>query len=53
MLSLRQLWGNTGLATPDNFPGRHPYLVSLCLVAAILAVFAPLAIARYRRVTTR
>ena len=55
VLALRDLWGNApdGFARGSGFPARHPVLLALAWVAGILVVFAPLAIARYRRVTTR
>jgi ABC-2 type transport system permease protein len=55
VLALRDLWGNApaGLARGHGLPARHPVLLALIWVIGILAVFAPLAIARYRRVTTR
>jgi ABC-2 type transport system permease protein len=55
VLALRDLWGNApkGFARGNGFPAAHPVLLALIWVAAILVVFAPLAIARYRRVTTR
>jgi ABC transporter DrrB family efflux protein len=54
-LSLRDLWGNSaaGLARGAGFPARHPVLLSLLWIAAILAVFLPLAIRQYRRAASR
>ncbi|NJC68497.1 ABC transporter permease [Planosporangium thailandense] len=54
-LGVRDLWGNApaGLARGSGFPAQHPVLLALLWSAAIVAVFVPLAIARYRRVSTR
>jgi ABC transporter DrrB family efflux protein len=55
VLGLRDLWGNApaGLARGSGFPAHHPILLSLLWCAVILAVFVPLAISRYRRVSAR
>jgi ABC transporter DrrB family efflux protein len=53
VLSLRQLWGNVGQAGSSGFPGRHPLLLSVLWIAAILAVFLPLSISKYRRAAAR
>jgi ABC transporter DrrB family efflux protein len=55
VLGLRDLWGNapTGVARGNGFPAHHPIPLSLLWCAVIVAVFVPLAIARYRRVSTR
>jgi ABC transporter DrrB family efflux protein len=54
VLSLRDLWGNTGLARGgDGFPARHPLLLAMLWIAGILVVFLPLAIAKYRRAAAR
>ncbi len=55
VLSLRDLWGNApaGLARGTGFPAHHPVLVTLAWTGAILVVFVPMAISRYRRVATR
>jgi ABC transporter DrrB family efflux protein len=55
VLGLRDLWGNApaGVARGSGFPAHHPILLSLLWCAAIVAVFVPLAITRYRRVSTR
>jgi ABC transporter DrrB family efflux protein len=55
VLSLRDLWGNApqGLARGHGFPAQHPVLLALLWSTAIVAVFVPMAIARYRRVSTR
>ena len=46
--ALRQLWGNPNPFAAHSFPGRHPVLLTLVEVAAIVAVFAPLGVRRYR-----
>jgi ABC-type multidrug transport system permease subunit len=55
VLALRDLWGNApaGLARGGGFPARHPGLLSLLWVAAILVVFLPLAVRAYRRAASR
>jgi ABC-2 type transport system permease protein len=55
VLGLRDLWGNApaGLARGSGFPAQHPILLSLLWCCAIIVVFMPMAIARYRRVSTR
>jgi ABC-2 type transport system permease protein len=53
VLSLRDLWGNTGLARGGGFPARHPILLSVFWILGILAVFLPFAISRYRRAAAR
>ena len=45
----RQLWGNPNpFASPNGFPAQHPILLTLIWVTVIVAVFAPLAVYRYR-----
>jgi ABC-type multidrug transport system permease subunit len=46
--SLRQLWGNPNPFATDSFPSQNPVLVTLIWVVVVIAVFAPLAIRRYR-----
>jgi ABC-2 type transport system permease protein len=46
--SLRELWGNPNPFHSDSFPGQNPVLVTLAWVALIVAIFAPLAVRRYR-----
>jgi ABC transporter DrrB family efflux protein len=46
--SLRQLWGNPNPFATEGFPAEHPILLTLIWVAILLAVFAPLAVRRYR-----
>ncbi|MGH2368121.1 MAG: ABC transporter permease [Chloroflexota bacterium] len=44
----RQLWGNPNPFVAEGFPAEHPILLTLIWVAVLLAVFAPLAVRRYR-----
>ena len=53
VLSLRDLWGNTGLARPPGIPGKYPIPLALIWIALILLVFMPTSIAKYRRATSR
>jgi ABC transporter DrrB family efflux protein len=55
VLALRDLWGNApeGAARGDGFPADHPLLLAIIWIAAILVVFMPLAISRYRRAAAR
>ncbi|GAC1440785.1 MAG: ABC transporter permease [Mycobacteriales bacterium] len=46
--ALRELWGNPNPFAAHSLPGRHPVLLALVEVAAIVAVFAPLGVRRYR-----
>jgi ABC-2 type transport system permease protein len=49
----RELFGNPNPFIGDSFPERHSILMSIIWIVLILAVFAPLAIRRYRRATSR
>ena len=49
--SLRQLFGNPDPYAADVFPAEHSMLVSVVWIAVVLAIFAPLAIRRYRTIT--
>jgi ABC transporter DrrB family efflux protein len=46
--ALRGLWGNPNPFPSSSFPGQEPILVTVAWVVAIVAVFAPLAVRRYR-----
>ena len=46
--SIRDLWGNPNPFAAEGFPAEHPILLTLIWVAVLLAVFAPLAVRRYR-----
>ena len=55
VLALRQLFGNpTGYkdGLPDVFPMQHPVLTSFAWSVLILAVFVPIAVRKYRSVST-
>ncbi|MEV0087517.1 ABC transporter permease [Saccharopolyspora sp. NPDC050642] len=54
--ALRQLYGNPLRVTgppPDSWPAQHAVLYSIGSALVILAIFMPLAVARYRRVASR
>lgn len=46
----RELFGNPNPTLADSFPSEHPFLLSVLWTIAILAVFAPLAVRRYRAI---
>jgi ABC-2 type transport system permease protein len=49
----RHLFGNPSpFASPDGFPARQPVWLALIWCAVIIAVFAPLAVRKYRSATT-
>ena len=45
---LRDLFGNPNPYLTDGFPSEHPILLTVIWVVVIVAIFAPLAIRRYR-----
>lgn len=47
--AIRELFGNPNPFT-SGFPGDHPVLLSFVWTAALLAVFAPLAVRKYRSI---
>ncbi len=49
----RELFGNPNPYLGTSFPERHPLFMSVVWITAILAVFVPLAIRRYRLTTSR
>jgi ABC-2 type transport system permease protein len=49
----RELFGNPNPFVSDAFPSRHPVLMALVYIAAIIAIFAPLAVRRYQRAAGR
>ena len=49
--SLRQLWGNPNPVLSTSFPVQEPILVTLLWVVAIIAVFGPLGVRRYRKMS--
>jgi ABC transporter DrrB family efflux protein len=46
----RQLFGNPSPYPSGSFPSEHPYLLSILWTVAILLVFVPLGIRRYRAI---
>jgi ABC-2 type transport system permease protein len=46
----RELFGNPSPSLTDSFPSEHPFLLSVLWTVAILAVFAPLGVRRYRAI---
>ncbi len=46
--AVRQLWGNPNPYAGQSFPSEHPLLLTVLWVAALLAVFVPLGVWRYR-----
>jgi len=54
-LAMRDLWGNSadGAARGDGFPADHPLPLALAWIAAILLLFMPLAISKYRKAASR
>ncbi len=46
--SVRDLWGNPNPFAAEGFPAEHPVLLTLIWVVAIVAVFGPLGVRRYR-----
>jgi ABC-2 type transport system permease protein len=55
VLALRDLWGDApvGAARGSGFPSHHPQFLALAWCAAILIVFVPFAISRYRKASAR
>lgn len=46
--SLRDLWGNPNPYATSGFPADHPVLLTVIWVCIFVAIFAPLAVSRYR-----
>ena len=46
--SLRELWGNPNPYASDSFAAEQPELLTLIWIGVIVAIFAPLAVARFR-----
>jgi ABC-2 type transport system permease protein len=46
--ALREMWGNALPAQSDSLAAREPLLVTLVWVVVIVAIFAPLAVRRYK-----
>ena len=49
--ALRELWGNPNPVASDSLAAQQPVLVTLGWVVVTIAIFAPLAIRRYRRLS--
>ena len=49
--SLRELWGNPLAPVRDSIPSQYPILVTLAWVVIFTAVFAPLAVRKYRNLS--
>jgi ABC transporter DrrB family efflux protein len=46
--SLRELWGNPNPFATGSFPSENPIFVTLVWIVVIIAIFAPLAVRKYR-----
>lgn len=46
----RELFGNPSPPATASFPGEHPVLLSVLWTVALLAVFGPIAVRRYRAI---
>ncbi len=46
--SLRELWGNPSPVASTSFPSQEPVLVTILWVVAIVGIFGPLGVRRYR-----
>lgn len=53
VLSLRDLWGNTGSSRPPGIPGDYPIPLAVFWILLILVIFVPLSIAKYRKAASR
>ncbi|WP_199702547.1 ABC transporter permease [Jiangella rhizosphaerae] len=49
----RELFGNPNVFATDGFPAEHPILLSLIWVVVIIAVFAPLAVRKYKKTASK
>jgi ABC-2 type transport system permease protein len=49
--ALRELWGNPNPVQSDSLAGQEPALVTIGWVILFIAVFGPLAVRRYRRLS--
>ena len=49
--SLRELWGNPLAPVRDSIPSQYPILVTLVWVVVFTAIFAPLAVRKYRNLS--
>jgi ABC transporter DrrB family efflux protein len=46
--ALRELWGNPNPYIADGLPAEHPILLTVLWTAALLVLFVPVAVRRYR-----
>ncbi len=46
--AMRELWGNPNPFGDGGFPAEHPVLLTLIWTVVLVAVFAPLGVAKYR-----
>jgi len=49
--SLRELWGNPNPYATSGFPAEHPILLTLIWIGVFVAIFAPLAVNKYRNMS--
>jgi len=49
--ALRELWGNPNPIQSDSLAAQEPALVTIGWVIAFIAIFGPLAVRRYRRLS--
>jgi ABC-type multidrug transport system permease subunit len=47
----RDLFGNPNPFAQDGFPAEHPIMLTLIYVVVIVAIFAPLSVRSYRRMS--
>jgi len=55
VLALRDLWGNSavGAQRGSGYPAEHPIQLAVLWIVAILVVFLPLSVSKYRRAASR
>jgi ABC-type multidrug transport system permease subunit len=49
--SMRELFGNPNPVNGSGFPSQHPILMTVLWAVGFVAVFAPLAVRRYRDIS--
>jgi ABC transporter DrrB family efflux protein len=49
--SIRELWGNPNPYASDSLASQEPLLVTLVWIVAIVAIFAPLSVRKYRSIS--
>ncbi|QSB15033.1 ABC transporter permease [Natronosporangium hydrolyticum] len=47
----RELFGNPGLPASESWPAQHPVLLAVLWPLLLIAIFAPLAVRRYQRLS--